>query len=162
MKTVHDMRKDGLAWQLYDRVKAGEKRTINEWAEEFDILPDAISRALTRLRKANGHLHPVGTVTDFSGKAKKGIVVDIMEREEWFTEIYDRRFRVTINPAIKDYFRKTELGLKAFPHLRQSITVAFNNLFAGFRLIHGIFRLPEPKVPKAQTQEEVLEKLELR
>lgn len=146
MKNVESLKKGGLPSLLFNRVKDGEKRTINEWAEELDILPRNISSALGRLRKVNAHLHPVGTVVDFSGKSKQGVVVDIMEKEEWFKEVYDRSFTNRLHPAIKDYFRKTELGREKFPQLRHALSVTFNTLREYFKLAQdNLLHFTEPK-----------------
>jgi len=168
MKTIESLQKDSLAYRLYDKIKnEGEHRTINEWAEKFDTLPAPIQSALGRLRKANCHLHPVGTVTDLHNpeKSKKGVVVDIMEREEWFQEVYERGMKNRVIPGIKDFYHKTETAVRIFPSLRQSLTVAFNTVFSYLKTGHESMRLATPKdidihaVKPGEDREKVLEEI---
>ena len=159
MKTIDSLQKDSLAYRLYDRIKNDEQhKTINEWAEEFDTLPYAIQSALGRLRKVNCHLHPVGTVTNPHGEPKKGVVVDIMEREEWFQEVYERGMKVRLVPGILDFSNKSELAKVKFPHLRHNILMAVNTVYSYLKSLHDGFA-EKPNEQKIEARQTLLERL---
>lgn len=115
MKNISEVNQESLMYQLYIRVKGGEHRTINEWANEFNVIPRSIAGALSRLRKMNIHMHPVGTVTGFTGESKSGVVVDIMTNSEYFTEVYNRAVKTRVNPSIRDILAKSETAYSIFP-----------------------------------------------
>ena len=159
MKTIDSLQKDSLAYRLYDRIKNDEQhKTINEWAEEFDTLPYAIQSALGRLRKANCHLHPVGTVTNPHGEPKKGVVVDIMEREEWFREVYERGMKNRLIPGILDFSNKSEVARTRFPELRHNILVAINTVYSYMKSLHDGFTT-KPSEEKTEIRQSLLERL---
>lgn len=164
MKTIHEIDKKSLTYILYDRIENGEERTIDEWARELDTFPDNIQSALGRARKMNVHLHPVGTITNPNGGSKKGIVRDIMKKEEWMQEVYERRMTNAVLPGIKDFYRKTETATEEFPNLRHYLTIAFNKVYSYIHATHDMMRLSAPKVPEVhglspEEKEKVLENI---
>jgi hypothetical protein len=159
MKTIDNLQKDSLSYRLYDRIKNGnEHRTINEWAEEFDTLPYAIQGALGRLRKVNCHLHPVGTVTNPHGESKKGVIVDIMEKEEYFQEVYERGMKNRLIPGILDFSKQSEVARVAFPQLRHNILVAINTVYSYMKSLHDGFS-EKPSEEKVEARQTLLERL---
>ena len=159
MKTIENLQKESLAYRLYDKIKNdGEHKTINEWAEEFDTLPYAIQSALGRLRKVNCHLHPVGTDTNPHGESKKGVVVDIMEKEEYFQEVYERGMKNRLIPGILDFSKQSETARERFPALRHNILVAINTVYSYMKLLHDGFTT-KPDEEKTQTRQTLLERL---
>lgn len=133
VKTIADMRRDSLAVLLYNRVKDGENRTINEWAEEFDVMPSTIQRALSRLRKVNCHLHPVGGSQ--GANPTPGKVRDIMDNQDNFIEVYERVTLNQVNPGIRSLLSKSEEGHLKFPNFT---TLLKSNLRYFSGLLMGI------------------------
>lgn len=149
-KSLETLRKDGLANKLAEQIIGGERKTINEYAERFDVMPNAIQSALGQLRKLGFHAHPVGTVTGPKGETQRGKVIDIMADKtgQSFQEVYQRRMNNGILPAILDLKSKSEIGIKLFPSLKHWITVGFNGVYSMIREAHDAMRLPEPKALK--------------
>lgn len=157
MLTIDKMQKDSLAYKLYKRVKAGEKRTINEWAEEFNTLPYAIQSALGRLRKADAHLHPLNISRSGEVKPGRGVVVDIMEKQEWFENVYERGMRNNLLPSIFGFTHKSQLGSEVFPQLRHQIVVAVNGVYSYIKQLHDGFGHTSPE--KSAEHQSILKQL---
>ena len=155
-KSIQTLRKSGLPYKLNEKIVSGSRKTISEWAEEFDVFPTQIQAALGILRKLDLHYHPVGTITSFDGESKQGVVVDVMSSEELFSEIYDRRLNNSLIPGIKDFHKKTAIAIVKFPGLKSAITSTFNTIYSFLKGSHDVLNLPNPR-EQVHTKEQLEE-----
>lgn len=118
-------KKEGYVAQMARRVHNGEMKTINEWAEEFEIEPRQLRSYMSRGRNKNKqpyHLYPMPNM-----QGQPGVVVDIMERTESFRSVmadYDNR---VINHMLAG-IKALEYGLKNNPQLMPFVREMLNDI----------------------------------
>lgn len=107
---------DMIPKQLVSRVRSGEARTRSEWAREFDTSINYIDKVLTKLRKRNHMLYPVGT-----GFRMEGIIKEVVKRSRDYRETSERMSKTFINPHVISGFRLRENYLLEDPSRRAEV-----------------------------------------
>jgi len=57
-----------------------------------------------------------------------------MKNEDHFNEVFNRGIKQRLDPAVKDYFHKTELAKRVFPRLRYSLASTFSKFLSNSNL----------------------------
>lgn len=120
-KKENGLLKSGMPYKLMLMIENGDEKTIDEWAEEFNISPRDIQNTLTNLRKKGYLYYPNGGASgNFKGMgAKKGKIVKITSNKKYFLATMSQERLHHIGPHLTAFSRFLEIGVNKFPELRQ-------------------------------------------
>lgn len=121
IKYTGKLHRDGIPLAFSKAVESGEYKTIAEWAEKYDITYNQMSCVLSNLRKRGIHLHPYSGLIRVGMRHKKGIVVNIMKKQEWLTKglnNYENNYSL---PHLGGMLKKIEMAVTEFPQLATEI-----------------------------------------
>jgi len=120
------LRPNSLAKRLSDAIEAGADMTVDEFADQFHVLPFKIRRTLSYLRK-NGYLYyPVDTKT--GKESVQGKVTKIMKSKDFIMQTMVRHDKHYLRPQLVSAFRIIEQAVVAFPALRPHLQEYVTNL----------------------------------
>lgn len=102
-------------------MESGIKRTRVEWAEALDMPLGSFDFMASKLRKKGYHYHPHSGNIRVGMKTRTGIVVDIMQNEEYLVSGLNRYEDNNSLPTLKGMFRTLEAAIQKYPRLLPEI-----------------------------------------
>jgi hypothetical protein len=122
------LHKNSLSSLLLKELESGSKMTLKEWAKKLGITYIHLSIILSYLRKKGFEYHPYKGKIIVKGINKKGILVNVAQREEWAVSAMNTYEDNCSLPFLRGQFRIFSAVLKEQPHLSQEITSFAENL----------------------------------
>ena len=101
--------KSKLGRKIVEGIEAGAEFTISEWAKELSAKPDAVSRALTYLRKKGYLFYPL--------QSQEGKVLSILKKNAYIDELTQRHDKNYLLPHLESAFRIIKISLHKYPEL---------------------------------------------